>query len=104
MSKKGEEKERKWIMKVVERSQKRKAASKKSPKAIGPKEGLFTRISNFLKDVRREFKKVSWPPRRDTVSSTGVVVTVVFIFGFYFYIVDSIVGYLLKKMLTLGLN
>ncbi len=92
-------------MKVVERERKTKMKkSSASKKAIGPKEGLFTRISNFLKDVRREFKKVSWPPRKDTVSSTGVVVSFVFIFGFYFYIVDTIVGFLVKKMLTFGLS
>jgi preprotein translocase subunit SecE len=103
MSKKGEEKERKRRIKTIENARNR--AVKRSPKtSTGEHVGLFTRISNFLKDVRRELKKVSWPARAETISSTYVVVSVVFVFGFYFYIVDSIVGFFVRKLLTLGLN
>ena len=103
MSKKGEEKERLRRMKVMEKARKR-ATSRSSSAKTGEKVGLIKRASSFLKDVRRELKKVSWPPRKETVSSTWVVLTVVFIFGFYSYIVDSIVGFLVRKLLTFGIN
>ena len=32
------------------------------------------RITDFLKDVRVELKKVSWPTREETVRLTGIVI------------------------------
>lgn len=102
MSKKGEERERQRRMKVLEQA--RKSATKRSGPPKGEKVNVFKKTSNFLKDVRRELKKVSWPPRKETVSSTWVVLSVVFLFGFYFYIVDTLVVFLVRKLLTFGLN
>ena len=53
-----------------------------------------TRI--FLTDVRVELKKVTWPNRQDTLSSTAVVIVVVFIISFYLGFVDI----LLSRMVT----
>lgn len=89
-------------MKVMEKARKRATSRPKAK--TGEKIGILKRTTNFLKDVRRELKKVSWPPRKDTISSTWVVVSVVFLFGFYFYIVDTIVGFFVNKLLTFGLN
>jgi preprotein translocase subunit SecE len=50
----------------------------------------------FLTDVRVELKKVTWPNRQDTLSSTGVVIVVVFIISFYLGIIDI----LLSRMVT----
>ena len=83
----------------------KKATKRPSPAAkTVEKVGLIKRATNFLKDVRRELKKVTWPPRQETISSTWVVLMVVFIFGFYFSVVDTIVGFLVRKLLTLGIN
>ena len=32
------------------------------------------KITDFLKDVRLELKKVSWPAREETIKLTGVVI------------------------------
>jgi len=32
------------------------------------------RITDFLKDVRLELKKVSWPTREETIKLTGIVI------------------------------
>ncbi len=41
--------------------------------------GLFKRISRYLREVRQETKKVTWPSREELISSTVVVlITVVF--------------------------
>lgn len=34
------------------------------------------RIGEFLKDVRLELKRVSWPSRSETVKLTGVVILI----------------------------
>jgi preprotein translocase subunit SecE len=57
---------------------------------------MFKRTRNFLSEVRVELKKVTWPSRQDTISSTGVVLVVVFIISFYLGFIDII----LSKMVT----
>ena len=57
---------------------------------------MLKRTRSFLTDVRVELKKVSWPSRQDTLSSTGVVLVVVFIISFYLGFIDI----LLSRMVT----
>jgi preprotein translocase subunit SecE len=57
---------------------------------------MFKRTRTFLTDVRVELKKVTWPSRPDTISSTGVVIIVVFLISFYLGIIDIA----LSKMVT----
>ena len=57
---------------------------------------MLKRTRTFLTDVRVELKKVTWPSRQDTISSTGVVLVVVFIISFYLGIIDI----LLSRMVT----
>jgi preprotein translocase subunit SecE len=57
---------------------------------------MLKRTRVFLTDVRVELKKVTWPSRQDTISSTGVVLVVVFIISFYLGIIDI----LLSRMVT----
>ena len=57
---------------------------------------MLKRTREFFADVRAELKKVSWPSRQDTLSSTGVVLVVVFIISFYLGIIDI----LLSRMVT----
>jgi len=57
---------------------------------------MLKRTRSFLTDVRVELKKVTWPSRQDTISSTGVVLIVVFIISFYLGIIDI----LLSRMVT----
>ena len=57
---------------------------------------MLKKTRGFLTDVRVELKKVSWPSRLDTISSTGVVLVVVFIISFYLGIIDI----LLSRMVT----
>jgi preprotein translocase subunit SecE len=50
----------------------------------------------FLRQVRQEVSKVSWPSRRETVVSVGMVLVFSLVLGVYFLIVD--------KVLTLGVS
>ena len=50
------------------------------------------RIAEFLKDVRAEMRKVIAPSRQEVISTTTVVLVTVFLFAAYFFLVDSIVG------------
>jgi preprotein translocase subunit SecE len=50
------------------------------------------RIKTFYNDVRVEMKKVTTPSRKEVQSTTLVVIITVFLFGAYFWIVDTILG------------
>jgi preprotein translocase subunit SecE len=62
------------------------------PIAPGQLTGGFTRLRDFLQDVRGEMRKVVTPSRKEVQSTTVVVLVTVFAFAGYFYLVDSILG------------
>jgi preprotein translocase subunit SecE len=47
-------------------------------------------FTTFLSDVRAEMRKVVTPSWKEVKSTTTVVIIAVFIFGLYFFVVDSI--------------
>jgi preprotein translocase subunit SecE len=51
----------------------------------------FKRLPNFLRDVRLEVKKTSFPSRPEVLNTTMVVIVVVIIFGVYLWIVDQLI-------------
>ncbi len=53
----------------------------------------------FLREVRTELKKVTWPSRKDTLSGTLVVLVAVFIIAVFLGIVDSGLSNLIKALL-----
>ena len=57
---------------------------------------MLKKTRSFLTDVRVELKKVTWPNRQETLSSTVVVIVVVFIISFYLGFIDI----LLSKIVT----
>jgi preprotein translocase subunit SecE len=50
---------------------------------------LPSRISSFTADVKSELKKVTWPSKKEVYGTTIVVIITVFFFGFYLFMVDS---------------
>ena len=60
----------------------------------------WEQLTRFFKEVRTEMKKVNWPPRKEVVGSTIVVVVSVFILSFFLGVVDVT----LQKLLTYALK
>lgn len=56
----------------------------------GDENTMFKRIAKFLREVKVEMKKVSWPSRREISGSTGVVIISVIIVSIYLWIIDSV--------------
>jgi preprotein translocase subunit SecE len=50
------------------------------------------RAKSFYNDVRTEMKKVTTPSRKEVQGTTTVVIITVFLFGLYFWVIDSIIG------------
>ena len=45
----------------------------------------------FLRDVRAEMKRVTWPSRQDVIRWSGVVVGALIFFGVYVAILDNLI-------------
>jgi preprotein translocase subunit SecE len=59
----------------------------------------FETVKQFLREVKTELKKVTWPSRKDTLSGTLVVLVAVFIIAVFLGIVDSGLSNLIKELL-----
>ena len=56
-------------------------------------------IVDFLSDVRNELKKVSYPTRNETIGSTTVVLIFCVIMSIYLSFVDSLLVWIISKVL-----
>jgi preprotein translocase subunit SecE len=56
-------------------------------------------FTHFLGDVRGEMRKVVTPSRKEVEATTTVVLIAVFLFGLFFFIVDSVFSYGLDRLL-----
>ena len=52
--------------------------------------GGINKFTGFLRDVRAEMRKVVTPTAKEVRVTTGVVIVATFLFGLFFFIVDSI--------------
>ena len=61
----------------------------------------YKRLGNFLKDVKAEAKKVTWPSRQEVYSTTVVVIIAMAFFGFYLFFMDIIFSWAISQVKTL---
>lgn len=57
----------------------------------------YKRFLNFLKEVRAELRKVTWPSRNEVYSTTIVVIIATLFFGFYLFFVDVIFSWVITE-------
>ena len=65
---------------------------------MASKKGFLKRTTQFLKDVRAEMKKVTWPSRREVYSTTIVVIIATIFFGFFLYAIDILFSWVIKNI------
>ena len=63
---------------------------------------LVQRTSEFLKEVRVEIPKVSWPSRRELRDSTIVVIVMTLIMAAIVAVLDSVLVLGLKQLFRAG--
>ncbi len=56
----------------------------------------YRRIFSFLREVKAELKKVTWPSRNEVQSTTIVVILTTVFFGVYLYCMDLIFSWILN--------
>ncbi len=59
-------------------------------KPTGERAGFLSRVGKFLREVRMELAKVSWPNRQEVVASTVVVLVAVAFFALFIGGIDLV--------------
>ncbi|WP_417822398.1 preprotein translocase subunit SecE [Terasakiella sp.] len=54
--------------------------------------------AKFAQEVRQEAKKITWPTRKETFVSTGMVFVMVFFAAIFFFLVDQILSTAVKAI------
>lgn len=63
--------------------------------------GIFTAFSEYVKDVRVEMSKVSWPTREELRESTLVVIVMVFVISIFIGVVDRVLSFAFEAVLRM---
>jgi len=63
---------------------------------------LWETIVDFLSEVRNELKKVSYPTKSETLGSTTVVLIFCVIMSIYLSFVDSLLVWIISRVLEQG--
>ena len=61
-----------------------------------------TNPAQFVRQVRQELQKVTWPQRKDTLISSAIVILLIFLFSIFFLLTDQIWSYSIKKIIQIG--
>ena len=57
---------------------------------------LFSKPINFVKEVKVQLLKVSWPTKDELIGATITVIMLTFLIGIFIYIIDSILSAILN--------
>ena len=67
-----------------------------------PRAGLVGRLSQFIKDVRAELKRVSWPSAKEVKNTTIITLIAVVFFAAYLFAVDQALARLILGLTWLA--
>lgn len=57
---------------------------------------MFERLVKFIREVRNEMRRVSWPTRDEVRESTTVVIVIVLILAVFIGLVDRALSFLIS--------
>lgn len=58
--------------------------------------GKVSQFKQYLSDVRGELRKVVWPTRQETTSTTIVVIAMVILVSLFLWMIDAILASLVQ--------
>ncbi len=61
-----------------------------------------TSPGEFIRQVRQEASKVTWPSRKETMTTTGMVFVMVVLVAIFFLLVDQLIQFGIKLIFSLG--
>lgn len=62
----------------------------------------MTKAVEFVREVRQEMSKVTWPTRKETTVTTIMVFVMVFIMGLIMLAADAVISHLVQLVLNIG--
>jgi preprotein translocase subunit SecE len=63
---------------------------------------MKTNPTEFIRQVRQEANKVTWPSRKETLVTGAMVFVMVALFGAFFLVVDQALSFLVRLILVRG--
>jgi len=61
-----------------------------------------TSPGEFVRQVRQETSKVTWPNRKETMTTTAMVFVMVILAAIFFFLVDLLLAEVVQLVLSLG--
>ena len=61
-----------------------------------------TSPAKFVRQVRQEIQKVTWPVKRDVFVSSAIVILLIILFSLFFLLTDQIWSFSIKKIIQIG--
>ncbi|MBM3510539.1 MAG: preprotein translocase subunit SecE [Alphaproteobacteria bacterium] len=61
-----------------------------------------TSPGEFVRQVRQETAKVTWPTRKETMIATAMVVALSIVAAIFFFVADQLMAYVVRLILGLG--
>jgi preprotein translocase subunit SecE len=59
-------------------------------------------VLKFMREVQAEAKKTTWPSRKETLQTTGLVLVMVLITAVFFLLVDQVIGAGMRILFNVG--
>ena len=56
----------------------------------------------YMREVRQEISKVTWPTRKETMITTAMVFVMVFLAAIFFFLVDKVLSWGVQLLLGFG--
>ena len=60
---------------------------------------MLEKAIQFLKDVRNEVKRVTWPSKKEAMGGTGVVLVTVFLISIFLGLVDTLLSKIVESLI-----
>jgi preprotein translocase subunit SecE len=60
---------------------------------------IVQKVTEFFESVKLELEKVTWPTRKETIATTGVVIVIVVLISLYLGACDLLLAKLLRFIL-----
>ncbi len=61
-----------------------------------------TSIADFFRQTRQEIQKVTWPTRKETLVTTGMVFAMTILAAIFFFVVDQVMAEGVRLVFGLG--
>jgi preprotein translocase subunit SecE len=60
--------------------------------------------AQFIRQVRTELDKVTWPSRKELIATTGSVIAMSALAALFFFVVDQVLAWFVQYVLGLGVS